>query len=427
MSQTQTGSSPVLSICIPTYDRPDILDFGLERLRAMEQFNRNIQIVVSDNKPTAGTAKVIEKHREWKPDLKYCLQTVKRVSAYVGYINAIRNSSGRYVTFMADDDAVDIGSLLSYVDQLDADPRLSAVFPDWIAYDDDQEREIHRYWNLDRSYRFGPSNPLALVEFVLQRAMYPDMGVYRRGAILRCDCLLDRGGYQFHLWMYQLSRVGDISFEPRPFYYENRVLKRRFVRAGWGNMAMRLEFIGDEQRSILETILLWAIQDSGGTHIDESQVCNAKRLIDGFLHAKLRLEVQRSIASKNWLQALSLRRRMILWYGAGNEQQQRIDASEIALPAALHAVHELSESLSDVNGLLLEGFATRMVHDFFSAHYPQLKVLDAPAEPPTAGRYLYLARNAPSSGAANDGYHLHLDELLRIYRVSTVRFDLSGM
>jgi glycosyltransferase involved in cell wall biosynthesis len=427
MPQTRTQSPPILSICIPTYDRAEILDFGLERLRAIEKFDRAIEIVVSDNKPTEATAKVIEKHRAWKPDLKYCLQTVKRVSAYVGYINAIRNASGRYVTFMADDDALDIGSLLGYVNQLDSDHRLSAVFPDWIAYDDDQEREIHRYWNLDRSYRFGPSNPLALVEFVLQRAMYPDMGVYRRESILRCDCLLDRGGYQFHLWMYQLSRLGDISFEPRPYYYENRILKKRFVRAGWGNMAMRLEFIGDEQRSILETILLWAIQDSGGSHVDETRVCNAKRLIDGFLHAKLTVEVQRAIAEKNWLLALALRRRMVLWHGPGNEQQQRIDAVEIAIPAALHSVYEMTQSLSDVSALVLEAFTTQMVHNFFNTHFPQLKVLDASAEPPASGRYLYLARNAPTVRAADDGYHFYLDELLVVYRVNALRFDLSGL
>jgi poly(ribitol-phosphate) beta-N-acetylglucosaminyltransferase len=175
MSQTQNESSPILSICIPTYDRPEILDFGLERLRAIEKFDRTIEIVVSDNKPSESTATVIEKYRAWKPDLKYCLQTVKRVSAYVGYINAIRNATGRYVVFMADDDAMDIASLLGYVDQLESDRGLSAIFADWIAYDDDQEQEMHRYWNLDRSYRFGPSNPLALVEFVMQRAMYPGL------------------------------------------------------------------------------------------------------------------------------------------------------------------------------------------------------------------------------------------------------------
>ena len=426
MSQTQTESSPILSICIPTYDRADILDFCLERLRAIEQFDRNIQIVVSDNKPTESTAAVIEKHREWKPDLKYCLQTTKRVSYYVGFINAIRNSSGRYIVYLADDDAVNIASLLGYVDQLEADHGLSAIFADWIAYDDDQEQEMHRYWHLDRSYRFGPSNPLALVEFVLRRALFPDMGVYRRESVLRCDCLLDRGGYYNHLWMYQLSRVGDISFEPRPFYYENRVIKKRFARTSWLNMAMRLEFFGDEMRAILETILLWAIQDSGATHVDEARLLSAKRLIDDFLHAKLTLEIARSISAKNWLMALSLRRRLVVWHGPGTEQQQVSDLMEIALPAAFQAIHEMTQSLTDVTALVLEGFATPAALDFFATHFPELKVASAPADPPATGRHLYLARDTTPGGPANDGYRFYLDELLRVYRVNSRRVDLSS-
>lgn len=427
MSTTQDQSSPILTLCIPTFNRPDILDFGLERAQAIEKFGRNIEIVVSDNNPTEGTAKVIEKHRKWKPGLKYCLQTVKRVQPYVGYINAIRNATGRYVVYLADDDEIIPEALLAYADQMDADPKISAIFTDWIAYDDEQEKEIHRYFNLDRSYRFGPSDPLALVNFILTRRYCPDMGIYRRQMLLQCDCLLDRGVYQFHLWLYQMSRLGDITFESTPFYHENRVLKKRFVRNDWNNMVARLEFIGDELRNALETILLWAIQDAGGTHVQEAQLLVAKRLIDDFLNAKLTLEINRAIAAKNWLLALALRRRMILWYGPGTLAQQQSDMGQIALPAALHAVFEMTQSLSDVKGLVLEGFTSGNIGNFFKLHYPQLTVLAAPAEPPADGRYLYLVRDTPAAAGNTDGYRFYLDQLMRSYRLNSLRADLTQM
>ena len=55
--------------------------------------------------------------------------------------------------------------------------------------------------------------------------------------------------------MYRLSRVGRIAFDPLPFYREHRILKDRFQRSHWANMAMQFHMIGDELRLALEAMV----------------------------------------------------------------------------------------------------------------------------------------------------------------------------
>ena len=73
---------------------------------------------------------------------------------------------------------------------------------------------------------FTPDDPVGLVNFVLQRNIPPEVGVYRRSALLRAQTPASRT-LPFHAWMYALSRLGRLRFDPTAFYREHRVLKPR--------------------------------------------------------------------------------------------------------------------------------------------------------------------------------------------------------
>jgi hypothetical protein len=418
--------TPRLSVCIHTFNRAELLDDTLERLHDLARVDTSFEVVVSDNLSSDHTPQVIEKHRRTMPALRHCVQG-RAAPIYPAMINALRNARGTCVVYLADDDSLIPEPLWDHVARIERERDLSAIYTDWIAWDDEQKRELHRYFHFRAPMSFGPDNPVGLATFLLQSLVYPEVAVFRRDALLQCDCHARRGLYPFYLWAYGLSRVGRVAFELTPYYREHRVLQGRFQRTSTANMAMRLSLIGDEFRNQLEALVLRAIQDTGATHVAGPQALAARELIDRHLNSRLGLEVTRAIADKDWLLAVELRRRMVLWSGPGSPEEERRDTVEITLPAALQAIQETCRTLTGVSGLWLDGFETRKIHDLFRLLYPDLTLLDSRAAGSGDTRPLVVRKYASPTSEGAPGYELSLERVLDMYRINATPLDLAAL
>jgi abequosyltransferase len=58
---------PLISICIPTYNRADLLDYCLEGLAPLRDCGTPFEIVISDNGSTDRTPEVIQAHASRNP------------------------------------------------------------------------------------------------------------------------------------------------------------------------------------------------------------------------------------------------------------------------------------------------------------------------------------------------------------------------
>lgn len=318
-----------LSICIPTYKRPEMLSYTLSKILESEHL-RDCEIVIADNERACpfGAVEGMLMSYDDKLDIRYMRQK-RETLPYVGIMNAIQHATGEYVTFMADDDWIR-PNILEYVKQMEDRPELMAIVSDLVAWDDEEEKELHRYWKLDRPYDFGPDNPLGLVEFVCNNLIYPEICVYRRSAILRCMNLIARGHLPFHLWMYHLSRLGVVRFETEAYYQENRIVKKHLQRTPTTNLTMRMGYIGDEFRNVLEGMVLLALQDSRQPVNDQTMYA-LRKLIERFLHGRLALEIGRAIQDQDFILAIDLARRLYLWTG-----QKAVDADVTMFAANQH-------------------------------------------------------------------------------------------
>lgn len=424
---------PLLSICIPTYNRADLLDYCLEGVRKFERFNVPFEVVVSDNASEDHTQEVLRRRAEKMHYLKTVRQKCM-VPSNENAVNSFRSASGRFITYLADDDSLIVEAVLDCVTRMVTDGGLSAIYADWVAYDDAQGSELHRNFRFSESASFGPEDPLGLVDFVLRHMIFPEIGIYRRDALLKSDCFISRSIYAHLHWMYRLSRTGTIAFELTPFYREHRVLKPEFRRATWNNLQIRHQLIGDEFRNILETLVLWAFQDSGHTHVPQDKSGTVRQMIDNFLNARIPLEIRRAASDRDWLLAAELRRRLVLWHGPGSPEQQRQDIMEIVLPAALQAVAKFCCCLTDVAGLLLSGFRTPQIADFFRRHYPEIALLEPDsaksAWPPGQPVALFKDQGSTTGCSAFEPLPsrcLWLNELLETYRVNTAKVDLVAL
>ncbi len=424
---------PLLSICIPTYNRAALLDYCLEHLHGFERFGMPFEVVVSDNASTDRTVDVLRAHGREMPSLRYFVQP-ELVHNGSNYFNAVRHARGEIVVYLADDDSLVLEPLVEHVRRMEREPDLAAIYTDWIAYDDEHERELHRYYHFSESACFGADNPLALLEFLLQQVLLPEVGVFRRQALLQAEYYGARGGYPaFHV-TYRLSRLGRVAFELLPFYREHRMLKPQFASRTSINMERRLHLIGDEFRNHLETVALWAFQDSGMAIPSDEQKVAVRALIDRFLEARIPLEISRSLQEGNWILAAELRRRIVLWRGPGSAEDQRRDVLSIVLPAALQAVYSIYDGLSDVSGLCPVGFRTNSIHEFFHRHYPEVNMLAADACQTAGpdGHPLVLFRDDRAAGESPIGgppfeYSLWLNRLMINYHVNTATPDFNAL
>jgi glycosyltransferase involved in cell wall biosynthesis len=82
---------PTLSICIPTYNRADILDHCLTELAPLKDCGKSVEIVLSDNGSTDHTPEVVAAHVARNPLLKAHRLTDTRSGAQ-NWQNALRQA-----------------------------------------------------------------------------------------------------------------------------------------------------------------------------------------------------------------------------------------------------------------------------------------------------------------------------------------------
>lgn len=104
----ENKNKPLLSLCIPTYNREQFLEECLESVVHQDGFDE-IEIVISDNASTDNTQKLILKYQEQYKNIKYH-KNAENIGAIKNIFNLPSLASWEYVWFLSDDDMLnDIG------------------------------------------------------------------------------------------------------------------------------------------------------------------------------------------------------------------------------------------------------------------------------------------------------------------------------
>ncbi|WP_172917222.1 glycosyltransferase family 2 protein [Capnocytophaga canis] len=97
---------PKLSVCIPTYNRCEILKDTLEGVITFF-VERNVEVCISNNASTDGTDEYIKELVRLYPSIKYNKQ-VKNVSIDENMVDVILMATGDYIFPLGDDDKIDV-------------------------------------------------------------------------------------------------------------------------------------------------------------------------------------------------------------------------------------------------------------------------------------------------------------------------------
>lgn len=112
---------PLVSIGIPTYNRAALIGRAIES--ALKQDYANIEILISDNASTDGTAEVCEAWAARDRRIRLLRQTDNR-GPTANFNMVLGLTGGKYFMWLGDDDYIDPHYVGSAVSALESDPRI---------------------------------------------------------------------------------------------------------------------------------------------------------------------------------------------------------------------------------------------------------------------------------------------------------------
>src|ERR1035437_6062375 len=104
----------LLSICIPTYNRGEILDKTIQGYVTDQVFDERVELVISDNCSTDNTRSIVEKYMRIYKNIKYNCNDENIIDANL--IKVLRSRRGKYLKLMNDTVTLNSGVLKSMLD-----------------------------------------------------------------------------------------------------------------------------------------------------------------------------------------------------------------------------------------------------------------------------------------------------------------------
>lgn len=102
---------PLLSICIPTYNRCTFLQTSLERIfNEVIGFENELELLISDNHSSDETPKVVENMIQKGLALNY-IRNESNLGPDLNFVQCFRKASGKYIWILGDDDFIKRGVL----------------------------------------------------------------------------------------------------------------------------------------------------------------------------------------------------------------------------------------------------------------------------------------------------------------------------
>lgn len=161
--------TPLVSVGIPTYNRPDGLRKTLECIT--QQTYANLEIIVSDNcSPNLEVSRVIQSFAEADHRIKHFRQS-ENVGASNNFKFVLEKSSGEYFMWAADDDEWDKTYIQKLIDLIQQDSKVSIVFSNLEVINlDGMLHESYKMRNCAKSFEvFTTDNKLLrIIKYITQ-------------------------------------------------------------------------------------------------------------------------------------------------------------------------------------------------------------------------------------------------------------------
>jgi glycosyltransferase involved in cell wall biosynthesis len=120
-------ASPVVSICVPTFNRSRYLASLLESLAVQfDAFPYPYELVIADNASPDDTGAVVQRFADCLP-IRY-IRHDENIGCFANVQFVMMQAVGRYVIYLADDDCLLGEPVAATIARMEADPGIAVVF-----------------------------------------------------------------------------------------------------------------------------------------------------------------------------------------------------------------------------------------------------------------------------------------------------------
>ncbi|HMS91870.1 MAG TPA: glycosyltransferase family 2 protein, partial [Candidatus Absconditabacterales bacterium] len=128
------ATKPLLSICIPTYNREKYLKRLIDSIVHQKGFTNEIEIVIDDGPSKDGTERLIKQYQQTYKNIRYFRNT-KAVGMTASFLEAISLSNGKYTWLFGSDDFMYKNALEIVIDIIKSKSP-TVILPNRLSFSD---------------------------------------------------------------------------------------------------------------------------------------------------------------------------------------------------------------------------------------------------------------------------------------------------
>lgn len=284
---------PVLSICVPTFNRARYLDCLLQDLTEhVGELGFSYELLIGDNASDDHTEEVVRRY-EGQLAIRY-FRRPENVGAYNNLSKLFGAAEGRYVVYVADDDLVVPAALGRQIAYLEDNPDVGAVFSPWFLHDRVLGQDFDQFYAVQET-RIDAMDHRALFGLLVNGHIFPEIYVARTAIAREVAGRANPFAFVFFVQIAAMVDRVAVRFSPEPFY---RQVIRYFDDESRNQAGHEETKIGwDRYRGGLEYILA---RFASSLSADDLAWCH--RAIDEFARARMSVGLRvRTDEGKDWI------------------------------------------------------------------------------------------------------------------------------
>ena len=214
---TQPANPPLLSLCVPTFNRGRYLASLLESLvLQMAAFPHPYELVISDNACTDDTPEVVKRFQDKLP-IRY-IRHAEGIGCYPNVIFAMTQARGKYMMYLADDDCVLGDSLAQAVAEMDADPECVITYAPWMLFDLVGQHAQGQFYEVPRDLRIERGQQAEFLGHILRHHIFPEIYIARTEVMKRLMPRVNDIAFYAFSQAADYLQQGAVRVRKQPFY-----------------------------------------------------------------------------------------------------------------------------------------------------------------------------------------------------------------
>ena len=247
-----TMNAPLVSFCIPTYNRSRYLNSLLTSLvDELAAFPYAYEVFISDNASPDDTQDTVRRFTDKLP-IRYMRHDANRGGG-INYQYLMAEARGRYVMYVADDDLI-IGQQVTRVIKLmEADPKIGIAYAPWKLLDLVTGQNPMQFYKQDDDVLIRQGQFKQLLDILLQHSVFPEISISRREVLQAVMPRVHEQAFFAFVHAAEFAQRSSVLLLKEPFYISvtNYFADHQRTQAGHGEA----EYAWDRYRGGLEYVL----------------------------------------------------------------------------------------------------------------------------------------------------------------------------